>query len=56
MVVRTKLMILNDVIYHNVSDRGVYVRNKENGTLWTEVTSSIDYEYEETDILIELEE
>ena len=53
MIIRTVLHILNDVNYHNKSDRGVYIRNKTNGILWDEVVSSIDYEYEETDIPIE---
>ena len=55
MVVRTVIQILNDTIYNNKSDKGVYIRNKETGLLYTEVNSSIDYEYEETDELIEKE-
>lgn len=56
MVVRTVIQVLNDKIYNNKSDKGVYIRNKTTGLLYTEVNSSIDYEYEETDELIEKEE
>ena len=55
MVVRTVIQVLNDTIYNNKSDKGVYIRNKTTGLLYTEVNSSIDYEYEETDELIEKE-
>ena len=34
--------------------KGVYIRNKTTGLLFTDVNSSIDYEYEETDIEDEL--
>ena len=55
MVIRTVIQVLNDKIYNNKSDKGVYIRNKETGLLYTEVNSSIDYEYEETDEVIEKE-
>ena len=53
MIIKETIKILDHTIYKNYSDKGVYIRNKENGTLWTTVNSSIDYEYEETDIPIE---
>lgn len=49
MIIKETIKILDHTIYKNYSDKGVYIRNKENGTLWTTVNSSIDYEYEETD-------
>ena len=54
MIVKEIIKILDDTIYKTYSDRGVYIRNKDTGILYTEVNSSIDYEYEETDIPIEL--
>ena len=54
MIVKEIIKILDDTIYKNYSDKGVYIRNKDTGILYTEVNSSIDYEYEETDIPIEL--
>lgn len=56
MIIREVMQINDNKIYRNYSDKGVYIRNKENGTLWTTVNSSIDYEYEETDKLIEIVE
>lgn len=53
MIIKETIKILDHTIYKNYSDNGVYIRNKENGTLWSEVNSSIDYEYEETDIPVE---
>ena len=53
MIIKETIKILDHTFYKNYSDRGVYIRNKENGTLWSEVNSSIDYEYEETDIPVE---
>jgi hypothetical protein len=53
MIIKETIKILDHTIYKNYSDKGVYIRNKENGTLWTTVNSSIDYEYEETDIPVE---
>lgn len=55
MIVKEIIKILDDTIYKNYSDKGVYIRNKDTGILYTEVNSSIDYEYEETDIPIENE-
>jgi len=55
MIIREVIQVLNDTIYRNYSDKGVYIRNKETGLLWTGVNSCIDYEYEETDIEIEPE-
>ena len=52
-VIREVIIIEDNPIYRNHSDKNVYIRNKENGTLWTTVNSSIDYEYEETDKPIE---
>ena len=50
MVIREVIQILDNTIYRNYSDKGVYIRNKKtNGTLWSSVNSSIDFEYEETD-------
>ena len=56
MIIKETIKILDHTIYKNHSDNGVYIRNKTNGTLWSEVNSSIDYEYEETDKLIEIVE
>ena len=56
MIIREVIKILDKTIYRNYSDKGVYIRNKTNGTLWTDVNSSIDYEYEETDKPIEEQE
>ena len=53
MIVKEIIRILDDTIYRNYSDKGVYIRNKETGILYSVVNSSIDYEYEETDIPIE---
>lgn len=53
MIIKETIQIINDTIYRNYSDKGVYIRNKETGILYSEVNSSIDYEYEETDIPIE---
>lgn len=52
-VIREVIKIENDIMYRNHSDNNVYIRNKTNGTLWSSVNSSIDFEYEETDIPIE---
>ena len=56
MIVREVIKILDKTIYRNYSDKGVYIRNKTNGTIWSDVNSSIDYEYEETDEPIKVEE
>ena len=56
MIVKEIIRILDDTIYRNYSDKGVYIRNKETGILYSVVNSSIDYEYEETDIPIEMAE
>jgi hypothetical protein len=53
MIIKETIKILDHTIYKNHSDNGVYIRNKTNGTLWTAVNSSIDYDYEETDKPIE---
>lgn len=53
MIIKETIKILDHTIYKNYSDKGVYIRNKTNGTLWSDVNSSIDYEYEETDIPVE---
>ena len=55
MVKKEVIQILDKTIYRNYSDKGVMIRNKTNGTLWSDVNSSIDYEYEETDIPVEKE-
>ena len=54
MIIREVINILGQTIYRNYSDKGVYIRNKTTGLLYTAVNSSIDYEYEETDIEDEL--
>ena len=54
MIIREEIDILGQTIYRNYSDKGVYIRNKTTGILYTDVNSSIDYEYEETDIEDEL--
>jgi hypothetical protein len=53
MIIREVIQILDDTIYRNYSDRGVYIRNKTTGVLYSDVNSCIDYEYEETNIPIE---
>ena len=53
MIVKEIIKILDDTIYRNYSDNNVYIRNKETGILYSDVNSSIDYEYEETNIPIE---
>lgn len=53
MIIKEVITILGDTIYRNYSDKGVYIKNKETGLLYADVNSSIDYEYEETDIPIE---
>ena len=53
MIIREVIQILNDTIYSNYSDKGVYICNKTTGVLYSNVNSCIDYEYEETNILIE---
>jgi hypothetical protein len=53
MIIREVIQILDDTIYRNYSDRGVYIRNKTTGILYSDVNSCIDYEYEETNIPIE---
>lgn len=56
MIIKETININDKVIYRNYSDLGVYIRNKQSGILYTDVNSSIDFEYEETDIPIEMEE
>jgi hypothetical protein len=56
MIIREVIQILNDTIYRNYSDKGVYIKNKTTGLLYSQVNSSIDYEYEETDIPIKKEQ
>lgn len=53
MIIKEVIQILNDTIYRNYSDKGVYIRNKTTGVLYSNVNSCIDYEYEETNIPIE---
>jgi hypothetical protein len=53
MIIREVIQILDDTIYKNYSDKGVYIRNKTTGVLYSNVNSCIDYEYEETNIPIE---
>jgi hypothetical protein len=53
MIIREVIQILDDTIYRNYSDKGVYIRNKTTGVLYSNVNSCIDYEYEETNIPIE---
>jgi len=56
MIIKKEIPVLDKKIYQVYSDKNVYIKNKTNGTLWKKVNSSIDFEYEETDILIEEEE
>jgi len=53
MIIREVIQILHHTIYRNYSDKGVYIRNKTTGIIYSDVNSSIDYEYEETNQLIE---
>ena len=48
MIIREVIQILHHTIYRNYSDKGVYIRNTTTGELFSDVNSSIDYEYEET--------
>ena len=56
MIVKNVLIFNGNKVYQNYSDQNVYIRNKTNGTLWSTVNSRLDYQYEETDIPIELNE
>lgn len=56
MIVKNVLIFNGNTIYQNYSDQNVYIRNKTDGTLWSTVNSRLDYQYEETDIQIELNE
>ena len=56
MIIRKEIPILDKTIYQVYSDKNVYIKNKTNGTLWKKVNSSVDFEYEETDIPIKEEE
>lgn len=49
MIIKEEIQINGQTIYRNYSDKKVLIRNKENGTLWEVVNSSIDFAYEETD-------
>lgn len=53
MIIKEIIQILDSAIFKNYSDKNVYIRNKETGILWSDVNSTIDYEYEETDIPVE---
>ncbi len=53
MIIKEIIQILDSTIYRNYSDNNVYIRNKETGILWSYVNSTIDYEYEETEIPVE---
>lgn len=54
MIIKEIIQILDTTIYRNYSDRNVYIKNLETGILWSDVNSIIDYEYEETDIPIDV--
>lgn len=56
MIIREEIDILGQTIYRNYSDKGAFIRNKTTGLLYTDVNSSIDYEYEETDDIDESRE
>jgi len=47
MIIREVIQILNQTIYRNYSDKGYQIRNKTTGMFYTDVNSSVDYEYEE---------
>ena len=53
VIIKEIIQILDSTIYRNYSDNNVYIRNKETGILWSCVNSTIDYEYEETEIPVE---
>lgn len=53
VIIKEIIQILDSTIYRNYSDNNVYIRNKETGILWSDVNSTIDCEYEETDIPVE---
>ena len=54
-IVKETIMINDKPVYKVHSDKNVYIKNKENGTLWSSVNSCVDFEYEETDKIIEEE-
>ena len=56
MIIKEQIPILDKIIYRTYSNQNVYIRNKTNGTLWSIVNSSIDFDYEETNIPIIKEE
>ena len=49
MIIREVIQILDQTIYRNYSDQGHYIKNKTTGLVYTDVNSTIDYEYEELD-------
>jgi len=53
MIIKKEIPILDKIIYQVYSDKNVYIKNKTDGTMWEKVNSSVDFEYEETDIPIE---
>jgi hypothetical protein len=41
MIIREVIQILDDTIYRNYSDRGVYIRNKTTGILYLMLTLAL---------------
>jgi hypothetical protein len=56
MIIKEIIKILDSTIYRNYSDKNVYIKNKQTGMLFSDVNSIIDYEYEETNIPIPIEQ
>lgn len=55
MIIKETTIANNNTIYKFYSDKGVYIKNTENGTLWSTVFTSIDYDFVETDTPIDEE-
>lgn len=56
MIIKEIVQVLDSTIYRNYSDKNVYIKNLETGLLYSDVNSTIDYEYEETDVPVEIPE
>ena len=56
MIIKETIIANNNTIYKFYSDKGVYIKNTENGTLWSTVFTNIDYDFVETDTLIDEED
>lgn len=55
MIIKETTIANNNTIYKFYSDKGVYIKNTENGTLWSTVFTSINSSFIETDTPIDEE-